>query len=228
MSPVFISAMRRPPTPAHFDTPGSVDAARALLQRVGGVTSYVSDGIHSDDSDRGDSPPPLESIYDVDEEEPPPSTQPRSVEREFATIYPSLEDNSRREWTMEQFICFVYRDNAIWLRVIVVMEETGRGYDTPRVDVRFMTRFQDDDPALRRIGLIIERELQDGMRREILSAVRRAVRVRMFDVCTGQRARWIVVRRLYIGFTMYGPDRCRPDCRACNTFYCRTDPYWFL
>lgn len=42
-----------------------------------------------------------------------------------------------------------------------------------------MTHFREDDPAIRRIGLIIERELQEGMRREILSAVRRAVRVRL-------------------------------------------------
>ncbi|KAI1783979.1 hypothetical protein LXA43DRAFT_1067173 [Ganoderma leucocontextum] len=118
-----------------------VTIAGALIQRVGVVTSYVPDGIHSDDSDRGDSPPPLESIYDVDEEEPPPSTEPRSDDRGFATIYPSLEHNML----------------IIWLHVIVVMEETGRGYDTPHVDVRFMTRFQDDDLALRRIGLIIER-----------------------------------------------------------------------
>ena len=59
------------------------------------------------------------------------------------------------------------------------MEETGRGHATPHVLVRFMTHFREDDPAIRRIGLIIERELQEGMRREILSAVRRAVRVRL-------------------------------------------------
>ena len=64
------------------------------------------------------------------------------------------------------------------------MEETGRGHATPHVLVRFMTHFREDDPAIRRIGLIIERELQEGMRREILSAVRRAVRVRMDEyVC---------------------------------------------
>ena len=61
------------------------------------------------------------------------------------------------------------------------MEETGRGYATPHVIVRFVTRFREDDPALEHIGLVIERELQEGMRREILSAIRRAVRVRMTE-----------------------------------------------
>lgn len=59
------------------------------------------------------------------------------------------------------------------------MEETSRGPATPHVLIRFMTHFREDDPTIRCIGLIIERELQEGMRREILSAVRWAVRVRL-------------------------------------------------
>ena len=59
------------------------------------------------------------------------------------------------------------------------MEDTGEDFATPCVEVRFMTRFREDDPALRRIGLIVEHELREGMRREILSAVRQAVRVRL-------------------------------------------------
>lgn len=61
------------------------------------------------------------------------------------------------------------------------MEENGRGHATPHVIGRFVTRLREDDPALERIGLVIERELQEGMRREILSAIRRAVRVRMTE-----------------------------------------------
>ena len=61
------------------------------------------------------------------------------------------------------------------------MEENGRGHATPHVIVRFVTRLREDDPAPERIGLVIERELQEGMRREILSAIRRAVRVRMTE-----------------------------------------------
>lgn len=74
------------------------------------------------------------------------------------------------------------------------MEEQGRGHATPHVTVRFMTHLSEDDPALERIGLVIERELQEGMRREILSAIRRAVWMQM--------AEWVgqtVCRTLLIG-----------------------------
>lgn len=59
------------------------------------------------------------------------------------------------------------------------MDEQAFGIPTPHVSVRFMTRFSDDDPAIGRVGLIIERELQDGMRREILAAVRQAFRTQI-------------------------------------------------
>ena len=57
------------------------------------------------------------------------------------------------------------------------MEESSRGGVTPHVIVRFVTRDREGDPALEHVGLVIERELQEGMRREILAAIRRAVRV---------------------------------------------------
>ena len=61
------------------------------------------------------------------------------------------------------------------------MEDDGSGQGSPHVEVRFMTQTTDDDPALRRFGLVIERELQDGMRREILSAIRQAVNLQYLE-----------------------------------------------
>lgn len=55
------------------------------------------------------------------------------------------------------------------------IDETRTGLPNPHVVVRFMNHFREDDPALQRVGMIIERELQEGMRREILSAIRQAL-----------------------------------------------------
>ena len=63
----------------------------------------------------------------------------------------------------------------IWLRVTVLIDEVSGDLETPYVDVSFVSRFNGNDPAARRIGLVIERELQEGMRREILFAISRAV-----------------------------------------------------
>ena len=70
------------------------------------------------------------------------------------------------------------------------MDEPATGQPTPYVSVRFMTRLSADDPAIERIGLIVERELQDGIRREILAAIRQAVRTEFLpyvwhDPCCG-------------------------------------------
>ena len=43
-----------------------------------------------------------------------------------------------------------------------------------------MSHFSPNDPALHRIGFVIERELQEGMRREILVAIRQAVNAEVF------------------------------------------------
>ena len=116
MSPVFLSSLRRPPTPGTFV--GSGDAAVGLLRSF---TSYVpaESDARSDESDdsmsmpRLETPSPLGPVYESDEYEAPPSTQPRRADREFFQSPPSTEDAHRREWSMDQFVCFIYRDSAV-------------------------------------------------------------------------------------------------------------------
>ena len=69
----------------------------------------------------------------------------------------------------------------IWLRVTVLIDEISGDLETPYIDVSFVSRFNVNDPAARRIGLIIERELQEGMRREILFAISRAVGMEILE-----------------------------------------------
>lgn len=56
------------------------------------------------------------------------------------------------------------------------MEEFGlRGHPRPRVTVELANRFDIPDIRDLRVGLLIERGVEDGLRREILSAVRSAL-----------------------------------------------------
>ena len=43
-----------------------------------------------------------------------------------------------------------------------------------------MSHLSASDPALHRIGFVIERELQEGIRREILVAIRQAMNAEFF------------------------------------------------
>ena len=56
------------------------------------------------------------------------------------------------------------------------MEEFGlHGHLRPRVCVEFVDRLDEHDPARLRVALVIERELQEGLRQQIVSAVQRMV-----------------------------------------------------
>lgn len=105
MSPVLISSLRRPPTPATFKSTPSDDADMHLRQRAGGDSS-------DDDTDYDDMPS-LESVAGSDEEEAPPSTQPPPRHPNYANMLPTIEEARHREWTMDQFVCFLYRDSAV-------------------------------------------------------------------------------------------------------------------
>lgn len=61
------------------------------------------------------------------------------------------------------------------------MDEIPGGSAVPYVAVEYVTRLRGSDPALRRIGLVIEREVQEGMQREIFSAIQRAVRMEVSE-----------------------------------------------
>ena len=64
----------------------------------------------------------------------------------------------------------------IWLRVDVVVDYLGlRGSARPHVTVQFVNRFATSNTEAVRIGLVIERELQEGLRREIRAALRSIV-----------------------------------------------------
>lgn len=119
MSPMFLSSLRRPPTPGTFV--GSGDGVVDLIRTYGSFTSYSSteSGDRSDESDdsmsmpRLETPSPLGPVYESDEYKAPPSTQPRPVDRDLFQSPPSAEDARRREWSMDQFVCFVYRESAV-------------------------------------------------------------------------------------------------------------------
>lgn len=119
MSPLFISSLRHPPTPGTFV--GSSDGAVDLIRNYGRFTSYAPEGSddHTDESDdsmsmpRLETPSPLGPVYESAEYDAPPSTQPRPVDRDLFGSLPSAEDARRREWSMDQFVCFVYRDSAV-------------------------------------------------------------------------------------------------------------------
>lgn len=54
------------------------------------------------------------------------------------------------------------------------MDDFGlQGHPRPRVSVEFVDRFDFHDPTHLRVGLVVERQLQDGLCREITSAVHR-------------------------------------------------------
>lgn len=112
MSPVLISSLRRPPTPATFESTPSYDASMNIDQRAG-HTSYVPLGESSDEDVDYDDMPSLESVDGSDKEEAPPSTQPPPRDPNYASTLPTIEETRHREWTMEQFVCFLYRDNAV-------------------------------------------------------------------------------------------------------------------
>ena len=136
MSPQLISSLRRPPTPMTHPVPsdwGSDDAgstgstpptpprlvgrlstedAWALIRR-GTYTTFIPPGPRNPDDI-----PPLVPLYPSEEmefEDLPPSTQPRRERRNSDDDEYRADSPSRtpREWTMEQFICFMYRGNAV-------------------------------------------------------------------------------------------------------------------
>ena len=54
------------------------------------------------------------------------------------------------------------------------MDDFGlQGHPRPRVSVEFVDRFDFHNATHLRVGLVVERELQDGLCREINSAVQR-------------------------------------------------------
>ena len=63
---------------------------------------------------------------------------------------------------------------------MVILDEVSEGVTLPYVAVNFVNRLTDGDPALRRVWLVVEQELQEGIRREILHAIRQGVNMEVF------------------------------------------------
>ncbi|PIL31868.1 hypothetical protein GSI_06572 [Ganoderma sinense ZZ0214-1] len=112
----------------------------------------------------------------LDDEETSPSTQPTPawwIEPPSALARRAID---RADWKVEQFLCFTFRDTAIWLRVTIIMEELAvNGHYLPRVSVDFVNRVDRSDLPLNDIGLLVERGVQDGIRRELFNAMSRSV-----------------------------------------------------
>ena len=61
--------------------------------------------------------------------------------------------------------------SQIWFRIRVLVECSSRGQQTPWVDVHFVPQAPSDPPICTRIGIVLERELMSGLRREIMRSL---------------------------------------------------------
>lgn len=138
MSPMLISSFRRErssPAPAlrdstdhddshdlhddEHDSPVDAHESQTSILWLSGLTTYQG-RVVTESHPWGVPDSPMFSLDDMDYSEGstlPPSTQPRPLNWGIPRSSPSLPDENRNtdgpEWSMEQYICFVYRGRSV-------------------------------------------------------------------------------------------------------------------
>ena len=116
MSPVFISSLHRdptPPSPTVPTVPLMTEAARRLVMEASGRTEYISPIPRAQSTVSFRTPSPIETMDGSDDEGMPPSSQLRPARWIFPETPPISPTPVAREWSMEQYICFVYRNDPV-------------------------------------------------------------------------------------------------------------------
>lgn len=80
---------------------------------AGGLISYVAPDRRARGHPTFRTPSPIETMHGSDDEDAPSSTQPRTAPWVFSEPPPISPTSIGREWSMEQYICFVYRNDPV-------------------------------------------------------------------------------------------------------------------
>ena len=119
MSPQLIASYRHESSGHPAPLPLSVEDARGMLTRVGTVMTYHGRDVLVGGRGQGSSDDD-ESVRsddgwteDAELDDAPPSTQPRPLEWRLPSLPPRNASDGGSASSMEQYICFVYRDFAV-------------------------------------------------------------------------------------------------------------------
>lgn len=108
MSPMFISSLRHTSTPPIPAIPLTAEDARRLVVEASGITSYIPLELRRGMAAGFQTPSPIETM-DSSDDDAPSDAQPRPARWTF----PETPPISPAPGPMEQYICFVYRDDAV-------------------------------------------------------------------------------------------------------------------